>query len=151
MILRNNYQVFQIVHFEKVQEEDTVIEFFDASSAAAFLYGFMSDYFNIISLRKLAGCLLSQDLSRINDHEIIKQIALRIASGSLRIIAQSAPLPTWEYYDHSDIKQPEIAFDLDMKPQESVKRKEPVIDPALIAQAETLKSAAQSGTPLCEV
>jgi hypothetical protein len=72
-------------------------------------------------------------------------------SGQIRVLAVPHDTPSWNYIEFTKIEpREEAAFSPSAKPVEPEKPVEKRVDPAHIAQAETMKAAAQTGSPFCE-
>lgn len=90
-ILHGHIQDFVIMEFAQIRHEDKFRKFNDKSSALNFLYQFIHDTFNMMSLRRILAERLSHiDLSRLNNHQVCEQVAWQLVSGHIRILPVAA-------------------------------------------------------------
>jgi hypothetical protein len=150
--LRKGMHEYQIVRGHGAGSQDNFMEFYGRSSARSFLQGLMGDHSNMMTMRQiLRESALQQNLSRLNDQEIIGQLAVQVATGQVRIVEEHYDAPSWTYEPFVEAAPgPGPTSASRAKPAEPVQPVEKKVDPALVAQAATMKEAAQSGAPFCE-
>ncbi len=150
--LRKGLHEYELVPRSEYSSGDSPMYFHDKSSIQSFLHGFMDDPFNMTMMRyMLREGGLHTDISRLKDHDVIDQLAWELSTGMIIIVERPVQLPIWDdgyvYVEPED----EMPFAPEAEPIEPAAPVEERVDPALVAQAETMKMAAQSGTPFCEV
>lgn len=89
-IFHKGSQKFAILCCSDIRSPDICMEFRDRSSAINFLRNFMHDHFNRMALRDTLGEQLCQ-IFRLNDQEVIEQLAWRLVCGHVKIIPPKAP------------------------------------------------------------
>ncbi|MBC2694622.1 MAG: hypothetical protein HF982_04965 [Desulfobacteraceae bacterium] len=98
-VLRSGLRAFKILDWQEIQPEETCKEFQDEFSAIDFLRGFMHDHFNMMTLRDiLAERFGRTNLSGLNDHKVIEQLARQLNFGYIRIVpfvVSPLVLQTW--------------------------------------------------------
>ncbi len=150
--LRKGMLDYKVVRGHGAASGDNFMEFYERSSARGFLQGLMGDHSNMMTMRQiLRESALQQNFTRLTDQEIISQLAVKVVTGQIRIAEVHYDTPSWTYepfVEAAPRQKPTSAPRA--KPAEQVQPVEKKVDPALVAQAETLKMAAQTGTPFCE-
>jgi hypothetical protein len=147
-VLRKGFQTFEVLEWHACRPGDTCEVFRDRFAALNFLRSFLRDSQSMINLRIIfCGGPCSIDSTRLNDHQMLEQLALRLVAGQIRIAMLPAGFAEWGYVEPAPEIEPREEPPLTAEPVEPVE--EPVM-PAAIAQAATLKQAAISGTPFCE-
>ncbi len=147
--LRKGMHEYKVVRGHEAGSEDNLMEFYGKASARGFLQGLMGDHSNMMTMRQiLRESALQQNISRLNDQEIIGQLAVQVATGQVRIVEEHYDAPSGTYEPFVEAAPgPGPTSAPRAEPVQPVEKK---VDPALVAQAATMKMAAQSGTPLCE-
>jgi hypothetical protein len=143
-----------------------LVEFHSEDLAAAFFRRLLREPANRIAMRRaLAEELGAGDLTRRSDEEVVRWLARKAVFGDLRILARESPeRPTTRTASdgaaEATPRQAEQAARAEQSaapapPPPSPAAAEEETDPLLagtdpVAQAATLKAAAESGTPLCD-
>ncbi len=146
------HQRYEIIPWQDADVGSESIEFSSRLSAKNFLNRFLHDTAGMQAMREiLYGDFLLSGISQSNDNDIIQHLADRIISGHIKIISPKkieGPRQATAVAGKEPVLTPVSAIkkrtDAPLKPLPAS------VDPALIAQAETLKMAAVSGTPFCE-
>jgi hypothetical protein len=147
-VLRKGLQNFEVLEWHESHPEDTCKEFRDRFAALNFLRPFLRDSQSMMHLRRIfCGSCYNGVTTRLNDHQILEQIASRLVAGQVKIVMLPAEFMAWGYVEPEPEIEPWEEPPLTTAPAEPV---EEAIPPAAIAQAATLKQAAISGTPFCE-
>lgn len=82
-ILRDSFEEFEIL-----QKQDVILPFNDVSAAASFLRRFLSDRTQMENLRSYAEKSIGP-VAKMSDHEIIDQIARRVANGDIQFLKRA--------------------------------------------------------------
>ena len=109
----------------------------------------MRDSLSMMNLRSIFyGGSYNGGSTRLNDHQMLEQLATRLVAGQVRILELPLDMPAWGAVEPRVGE--EEAAPMTAAPAEPVEPIEEPVPPAAIAQAATLKQAAISGTPFCE-
>ncbi len=144
------YHRYEIITWQDASTGRESLRFASRLSAISFLNKFRQDITSMRAMRETTyGNPLFSGIYRINDNHIIQSLADMIINGYISIVA---PLKI-----EKPIQLPAVARTAPVAapprratPPPPIKPATVSVDPGLIAQAETLKIAAESGTPLCE-
>lgn len=96
------------MQWHAIEPEDKIIDFYNKASAISFLQGFLHAPLNMNTMRHILKDSFSRsNLPRLNNYEIIDQIAWQLTTGQLRIVKLHQTIPTWDYQRYN-IKELEI-------------------------------------------
>ncbi len=90
-ILRKGFQKFEIIEWNEIRTDDTLVMFPNKLSAINFLRGFMHDHFNMMTLRSLS---LKNIQNTLKDNEVIDHLAWQLMSREIRIAVSSSVILT---------------------------------------------------------
>jgi hypothetical protein len=114
----NNMESFEILNWRSVSSATTLKEFRDGSSALMFLRRFMHDPFAMMAFREF---VLEQShspgISRMNDEEVIEQLAWQLASGGAWIAASPVRILTLDSQSSTEIRAPEPKPEPEPRPE----------------------------------
>ncbi len=86
-VLRKSLAEFEIVRGHKLREENSPLSFPDEFSAQSFLRGFLPDPSSLTRLRNhLLRRGLGANLSRLDDHGMIREFTRHLVSGRIRVV-----------------------------------------------------------------
>ena len=144
--------------FEFLRWQDShLLDFRDRFQALDFLRSFRSDPSAMGHLRRLlADEGVFSTVSRLDDEEIIEQIATLLTNGRMRVLARHETIePNW-LFGTAPEPEPPVPPAAEPEAASAAVAEEPPaeVDPAIVAAAENqaaiLTSAAVKGSPLCE-
>jgi len=112
----------------------------------------MRDSLGMMNFRKiLNGNSLNGVAARLSDHQVLEQLAWQLVSGQIKIAPLPAEYAGWKYLTPAPEFEPREEPPLTAAPVDPVVPVEDPVPPAVVAQAEALKQAAISGTPVCRL
>lgn len=151
-IISKGYFRYEITPGSNIELGQNALKFDNISSAQCFLSGCLHDYFNMKAFRSILSAQLAPShLNRISDQDVIKILAQNLALGRNKIVLITElkpPMVKAGGEPVQDVQGPRAPSAVREAPQLSDRSTGP--DPAMINQAETLKTASANGTPLCE-
>lgn len=96
-ILRDGFHKFEVLRWHESRPEGVFRKFYDLSSALNFLRGFMHDSMSMLNMRSIHSQLFFKTGSdRMNDHQVIEQLAWRLKTGWLKIMELPLEMSTWK-------------------------------------------------------
>ena len=95
-VLRKGFQNYEVLEWHACRPEDTCKEFRDRFAALNFLCSFMCDSLSMMNLRSIFyGGSYNGGSTRLNDHQMLEHLALRLVAGQLRILELPLDMPAW--------------------------------------------------------
>ena len=102
-VLRKGFQKIEILKRHESRPGESFKIFRDRFSALNYLNPFMRDPLSIINIRRnLCGSSLNRDFFRLSDHQVLEQLAWRLASGQFMIVELPLEMPVWGYIEPED-------------------------------------------------
>lgn len=91
-VLRHGLQEIEIRSwYERPSQDSRILEFSTESTALYFLYPFLTDPWNLFTLRQvLVEDLSYPDVTQLDDHEVLEQVAWHMTHGQIRLVSLEA-------------------------------------------------------------
>ena len=97
-VIRKGFQNYEVLEWHACRPEDTCQEFRDRFSALNFLCSFMRDSLSMMNLRSIFyGGSYNGGSTRLNDHQMLEQLASRLLTGQIKITMLPAEFAEWRY------------------------------------------------------
>ena len=95
-VLRKGFQNIEILKWHERRPAESFKVFRDRFSALDFLRPFLRDSLSMMSIRRIfSGNSLNGGFFRLSDHQVLEQLAWRLASGQFRILELPLEMPAW--------------------------------------------------------
>jgi hypothetical protein len=105
-VLQIGFQSFEILEWDEEDTGEEICQFRDRVSAYSFLRSLLHDSLSMVHARRILATISSSwDISRLNDHQVLEQLALQLVSGRFTI----RRIPAFEMGPSSAKPLPEVS------------------------------------------